>query len=110
MTPIQSLLVAHIGPQITINERLEIIEERNEPIHKLWDKYTMGINPNVPNVKEQMTQVYFNKRVEYKENQYWIRLPWKLISPPLPSNYINVKDQLNNLWDQFPTLTNHLHQ
>ncbi len=98
MTPIQPLLVANIGVQIIPNEVPDIIEERNEPIHKLWDLDTMGINLNAPNVKEQMIQDYFNKTVEYKDNQYWIRIPCKINSPSLPTNYINAKSQLNNLW------------
>ncbi len=42
----------------------------NPYISKLWDLDTMGIYPNAPNVKEQMPQDYFNKTVEYKENNY----------------------------------------
>ena len=75
VTPLQSTFVARIGTQIAPNEVPDIIEEGNIPIHKLWDLDTIGINPEAPNIEDQMTQEYYNNTVEYKDNQYWVRLP-----------------------------------
>ena len=98
VTPLQSILVARIGAQITPKELPDIIEEGNIPIHKLWDLDTIGINPEAPNIEDQMTQEYYNNTVEYKDDQYWVRLPWKLNAPSLPTNYINAKGQLMHMW------------
>ena len=98
VTPLQSILVARIGTQLSPHELPDIIDEANIPIHKLWDLDTIGINPKAPNIEDQTTQEYYNNTVEYKNNQYWVRLPWKLNSPSLPTNYINAKGQLMHMW------------
>ena len=100
VTSLQSTLVARIGTQIAPNEISDIIEEGNIPIHKLWDLDTIGINPEAPNIEDQMTQEYYNNTVEYKDNQYWVRLPWKLNAPSLPTNYTNARGQLIHMWSK----------
>ena len=100
VTSLQTTLVARIGTQIAPNEISDIIEEGNIPIHKLWDLDTIGINPEAPNVEDQMTQEYYNNTVEYKDNQYWVRLPWKLNAPSLPTNYTNARGQLMHMWSK----------
>ena len=100
VTSLQTTLVARIGTQIAPNEISDIIEEGNIPIHKLWDLDTIGINPEAPNVEDQMTQEYYNSTVDYKDNQYWVRLPWKLNAPSLPTNYTNARGQLMNMWSK----------
>ena len=100
VTPLQSILVARIGAQITPNEIPDIIDEGNIPIHKIWDLDTVGINPEAPNIEDQMTQNYYDSTVEYKDNQYWVRLPWKINAPPLPSNYNNARGQLMHMWSK----------
>ena len=98
VTPPQPLLVARIGTQIIPNEIPDIIEEGNIPIHKLWDLETIGIIPEAPNIEDKMAQDYYDQTVEYKDNQYWVNLPWKINVPTLPTNYINAKGQLLHMW------------
>ena len=100
VTPLQSTFVARIGTQIAPNEVSDVIDEGNIPIHKLWDLDTIGINPEAPNIEDQMTQEYYNNTVEYKDNQYWVRLPWKLNAPSLPTNYTNARGQLIHMWSK----------
>ena len=98
VTPLQSIMVARIGAQLTPNELPDIIDEGTVPIHRLWDLETIGINPEAPNVEDEIAQRYYNNTVEYKDNQYWVRLPWKLNPPSLPTNYNNAKGQLLHMW------------
>ena len=98
VTPLQSIMVARIGAQITPHELPDIIKEGNVPIHKLWDLETIGINPEAPNIEDEITQTYYNNTVEYKDGQYWVRLPWRLNTPSLPTNYNNARGQLIHMW------------
>lgn len=43
VTPLQPIVVARIGAQITPNELPDLRDEGHIPIHKLWDQYTVGI-------------------------------------------------------------------
>ena len=97
MTPAQSLMIARIGAEMVPNQIAEILEEEQEPVHKLWDLDTIGIDASNPIPEDILTQNHFLNTVEYKDGQYWVGLPWKLNCPELPSNYYQARGHLKNL-------------
>ena len=100
VTPAQSLMIARIGAEIVPSQIGDIIEEQQEPVHKLWDLDTIGIETESPAPEDILTYNHFLDTVEYKEGQYWVGLPWKLNTPELPSNYQSARSQLNKLLDK----------
>ena len=93
---VSDLIVCRITSNHSFQSLPELIEE-DEPIHKLWELDTIGINPNAV-IKEDIT-AYKNyvDSVEFREGQYFVRLPWKLDKPFLFNNYRKSLGQLYSL-------------
>lgn len=67
------------------------------PIHKLWDLDTTGITPDEPVPDDCLTYNFYVETVAYDDDQYWVRLPWKINCPVLPNYYAMAIGQLKNL-------------
>ena len=65
-------------------------------IPKMWDLTNMGIAPEEHAVDDDAAYDSYLKTVQYVDQKYWVRLPWKQDSPPLPSNLTNAKVQLSS--------------
>nr|XP_045585855.1 uncharacterized protein LOC123747689 [Procambarus clarkii] len=63
-----------------------------------------GIVPDQPSPDDTWTYQQYLDTVIFQDNQYWVRLPWKLNHPQLPVNYFMASTQLNSqlarLWKQ----------
>ena len=75
----------------------ELIEENNEPVHKLWELESVGINPTAPSIEDDRVYRNYVKSVEYRDGQYFVRLPWKENCPLLPTNYRMALGQVYSL-------------
>ncbi|XP_069168017.1 uncharacterized protein [Procambarus clarkii] len=71
-------------------------DESNAPVHKLWDLDTLGIVPDQPSPDDTWMYQQYLDTVIFQDNQYWVRLPWKLNDPQLPVNYFMASTQLNS--------------
>ncbi|XP_069179037.1 uncharacterized protein [Procambarus clarkii] len=70
-------------------------EELHLPVHKLWNLATLGIVPEQPSLDGWTYKQYLDS-VVYRDNQYWVRLPWKLNHPQRPVNHFMAQDQLRS--------------
>ena len=75
----------------------DIVEENNEPVHKLWDLESLGIDPTAPSVEDESAYKSYVDSVEYRNGQYFVRLPWKRDCPCLPNNYRMALGQVHSL-------------
>ena len=107
VTPMQTL-VARIGAEVVPFQIGEILGENTEPVHKLWDLDTIGINSNEPPPEDRITHKHYLETVKYENGQYWVSLPWKLNVPDLPTNYKLAKGQLCTLLSRVSKNENHL--
>lgn len=70
------------------------IEDGVEPVHKLWELDSIGINVNEESPDDSFTQEQYLRDVKFESGQYWVRLPWRLNHPELPTNYRMAYGQL----------------
>ena len=85
-------LTEHFDPLETTDTHLE-----HTPMHKLWDLDVIGINPTQPLPEDLTSYQDYLDSVEYREGQYWVKLPWKVNKPDLPNNYHKAKGQMYSL-------------
>ncbi|XP_069189726.1 uncharacterized protein [Procambarus clarkii] len=71
-------------------------DELDPPVHKLWDLATLGIVPEQPSPDDDWTYKQYLDSVIYRDNQYWVRLSWKLNHPQLAVNYFMAQNQLRS--------------
>ena len=75
----------------------DLIDENIEPVHKLWELESIGIDPTAPSVENECAYKSYVDSVEYREGQYFVRLPWKENCPDLPNNYRMALGQVHSL-------------
>ena len=77
----------------------DLIDENNEPVHKLWELESIGIDPTAPSIEDESAYKNYVDTVKYQEGQYFVRLPWKRNCPNLPNNYRMALGQVHSLRD-----------
>ena len=98
------LLVLRLSSNLIPGEINAYTEEGIEQPHKLWELDSIGINPHEPSPDEQCAYNEFLNTITYTDNQYWVRLPWKLNKPYLANNY---SVALGQLYSQINHLSKH---
>ncbi|XP_069181136.1 uncharacterized protein [Procambarus clarkii] len=71
-------------------------DELDPQIHKLWDLAAFGTLPEQPSPDDDCTYKQYLDSVVCKDNQFWVRLPWKLNHPQLPVNHFMAQNQLRS--------------
>ncbi|XP_069159394.1 uncharacterized protein [Procambarus clarkii] len=71
-------------------------DELDPPAYILWDLATLGIVPEQPSPDDDWTCKQYLDSIIYRDNQYWVRLPWKLDHPQLPVNHFMAQKQLRS--------------
>ena len=94
---VQNIVVARMSTQVIPTEVTDMIEENTEPIHKLWDLDTIGIKQNEPSPEDNISYQAYLDTLKYENNKYWVRLPWKVNCPSLPTNYSMALGQLKSI-------------
>ena len=96
-----NIVVLRITSELIPGEIDSYVENGIEKAHKLWDLDSIGINLKEQSPDEKFVYDEYLKTVKYENNQYWVRLPWKVNRPPLPTNYPialgQLYSQINNL-------------
>ena len=87
---------------------VDLVEEGNTDIHKLYDLETIGIQPSEMAPDDKLTLESYMNSVKYEDGQYWTRLPWKLNGPMLPNNFRMALGQLYSLIDNLRKKPSHL--
>lgn len=94
---VQHITVYHIGNAINPQYASELAEDRLTPMHKLWDLESIGILPNKTLTLDDVAHEAYVKSVKYEQGQYWVKLPFKVNQPKLPTNYGLAVSQLQHL-------------
>ncbi|XP_069189943.1 uncharacterized protein [Procambarus clarkii] len=71
-------------------------DELDPSVHKLWDLATLSIVPEQPSPDDDWTYKQYQDSVVYRDNQYWVRLPWKLNHSQLLVNHFMAQNQLRS--------------
>ena len=64
---------------------------------RMWDLTNMGISPMETSPDDEACYQSYLSSVEYINDKYWVRLPWRRDSPSLPNNYCRAKAQTLSL-------------
>ena len=67
------------------------------PVSQLWNLDVIGVKPNATTPEEVLSYDHYVESVQYRDGQYWVRLPLKPNARPLPTNYSLAKSQLETL-------------
>lgn len=100
---VQNVVVARVGTEVVPSDIQELIDESDIPVHKLWDLDCIGINVNQPSPEDTLSYQAYLDTVKFEDQQYWVRLPWKINCPSLPTNYNMALGQLKSLTSSLET-------
>lgn len=100
---VHNALVARLCIQPDPTEIGQLREESEVEIHKLWDLDTIGIDTQKPPPDDCLAYHSYIDSVQFTGNKYYVRLPWKLNCPQLPSNYSVALGQLKSLTNTLVT-------
>ena len=50
----------------------DLIDENNEPVHKLWELVSIGIDPTAPSIEDESAYKNYVDTVEYQVGQYFV--------------------------------------
>ena len=74
-------------------ESVELFRE----VPKLWELDVIGIDPKARKPEDDLTFKRYVQSVQYDNNQYWVRLPWKPAHSHLPTNFRMAIGQVQSL-------------
>ena len=98
--------------RLTVNDSpinvTDLIGENNEPVHKLWELESIGIDPTAPSIEEECVNKNCVDIVEYQDGQYFALLPWKGNCPSTPNNYQMALGQVHSLRGNLSKVVGHL--
>ena len=86
---VQVAMVTNVGLNPSFN-----LEEPD--ISNLWKMDSIGIKPEQITHEEAYVLENYKKTVQYNDDQYWVKLPWKVNRPNLPTNYKLALNRLNS--------------
>ncbi|XP_045624310.2 uncharacterized protein [Procambarus clarkii] len=90
------MMVAWLGEQSPLQFRDMSEDELDPTVHKLWNLATFDIVPKEPSPDNDWTYKQYLDSVVYRDNEYWLRLPWKLNHLQLPVNHFMAQNQLRS--------------
>ena len=77
-------------------------------IPQLWELESIGIQQENYTPEEATAYGSYSKSVLYKDNQYWVKLPWKVNKGYLPSNFHLAKQRLQSTLKKLDKNQKHL--
>ena len=83
----QSVTVSRITIGEVEAETCQVNSVSEPPVSQLWELDTIGIVDDKFSPSEKNAVKLFSETIEYKEQKYWVRLPWKMSPEVLPTNY-----------------------
>ena len=86
----------------------DLTDENNEPVHKLWELESNGIDPAAPSIEDECAYKDYVDPVEYQDGQYFVRLPFKRACPNLPNNCQMALSQVHSLRNNLSKVLGHL--
>lgn len=87
---------------------LSLNENQDHGLERLWILESIGI-PEIADTTENEVMIKnFNNSILYKNNQYYIELPWKIPHPTILNNFYVAKAHLTKLHNKLK-LAGNLH-
>ena len=107
VNPTNAVMVARIG--VTHNPvQSELDSEDETNVHKIWDLDSIGIQRESHTPEETSAYENYHQSVTYQDQQYWVRLPWKVNKPDLPTNFQVAMKRLKCTIHKLRKTENHL--
>jgi len=107
-TTVETVSIMRVTDELNPLQLDSHIEEQLHPVAKLWELDTIGIDVTKPAPDDSRSYEQYLDTVEYKDGQYWVRLPWKLDRPDLPTNFKPAFGQMKSLVHELERKPGHL--
>ena len=111
---VQNVMIARIATESYTPQSIESgLEEGCMPVHKLWELDAIGIDATAPSPQDDIAYQQYLDTLQFVDNKYYARLPWKKDHAPLPPNYKMAVGQLHALISSLrrrPDLLDHYHK
>ena len=88
--------------------RSKVVTEPEIPVHRLWDLDVIGVDTTKAPPDETKSYQDYLDTVQYRDNQYWVKLPWRTDKPELPVNYRKALGQMHSLVKELQRKGDHL--
>ena len=96
-TTLQSITVSKISLENVEVEMCDVSSVSEPQVSQLWELDCIGITDDKFTPSEQNAIQLFSETIEYREQKYWVRLPWKVSPEILPTNYRTAVGQFSSL-------------
>ena len=96
-TTLQSITVSKISLEDVEVEMCDVNLVSEPPVSQLWELDYIGITDDKFTPSERNAIQLFSETIEYREQKYWVRLPWKVSPEILPTNYRMAVGQFSSL-------------
>ena len=84
---ISSVLVAELATAHNPITEESLEDTVAKEVSKLWELESIGIKDETYTPEESTAYESYHRTVEYHDHQYWVKMPFKLDRPYLPTNY-----------------------
>ena len=107
-TSVASIVVAdvNVGYDPVVGGTMSSDVERFIP--QFWELESIGIREEKYTPEESSAYSAYHESVIYENNQYWVKLPWKLDRGHLPTNYHLAKHRLQSTLKKLEKNPNHV--
>ena len=92
-----NVMVCRIASNYISSDLTNLVEECVEPVSKLWELESVGIDTNEINFEDKIAYDSYLNTVKFENGKYWVRLPFRPNCGSLPNNYAQALGQLYSL-------------
>jgi len=109
-----TVMVARLAvtyPAVILSETLtDPVEAGGDviPLHRLWDLESIGITHESYTPEESSAYENYQQSVQFENAQYWVKMPWKINKPHLPTNYQLAVNRLGSTLNKLKKTPGHL--
>ena len=96
VSSVSSVVVANINVRSNPVLNNDVSSDLEKYVPQLWELESIGIQQETYTPEEASAYAAYHRSVIYKENQYWVKLPWKVDRGHLPTNYHLSKHRLQS--------------
>ena len=105
---VTSVMVANVNIKMNPVLNNPTVSEVEKYIPQLWELESIGIQKESYTPEEATAYGAYSKSVLYQDNQYWVKLPWKVDKGYLPTNFHLAKQRLQSTLNKLEKNPKHL--
>ena len=96
-TTCQRVVISKVGIGNCEVDARNVVVPLEPKVEQLWELEAIGIKEENYSPDERNALQIFGDSIQYCDNQYWVKFPWKILATMLPTNYRMAVGQYNSL-------------